>query len=730
MQKLNILKTRWRNFLSYGQKWTEFDFQNGINLVVGQDLATGKANGVGKSGFLETINFGLFGKTNKDVNQAGLINWKNRKNCEVEITFSKGDDVFTIARGLKPNYLKLFHNGSEVPQPANKLDFQQQIEEDILGIDFQTFITLIHCNPNSSISVFKTSRGVKRKFIEQLFGLGMFSELTESCKERLRTINERLNAIQRESEFNKLSITEAENSIKQLSLTLDTLNNSAEELYLVNKELESYYMPDLFDERSHVQGMLDKRRNTRKKLGDQKYRVDRSLGFTIQTLKFLTERIKELTRQEEQLLEIANLKSMIAALPSEEELVNSIEKLKIEIGNIDDELLKLRGKKSDHQLQIGELRGELNAIRSRFSLIDGTNKCPTCNQDIGESILTSETTQIEAKELELKKLEDALIFIEASLEESKQKRVKCREEIEVLSSKKNDLHKFVLRLSEFASAESDEEYKTKLQSKARRYLNVKKKLTSASEKLKEKIEEFDNEVDLFESQLTTIKEKFRRVETLNARKETLEIQVTKERESRFQLQSTIDGNKEKITRLIVEQKKLEKETQTQRSLIDYLEFIRSACKDENVKQFAISNIIPFLNKRVNHYLAEAGQPYYLKVDNWLDAELRGPGVGIDGSYGNLSGGEQKIVDLAMQLAFLDVAKIQAKSFPDILVLDEILDSSIDGFNLSKMIDIIKSKQAEDDTKVFVVSHRTEIAELEPDNVYTVLKENGFSRLKE
>jgi Fe-S cluster assembly ATPase SufC len=74
-----------------------------------------------------------------------------------------------------------------------------------------------------------------------------------------------------------------------------------------------------------------------------------------------------------------------------------------------------------------------------------------------------------------------------------------------------------------------------------------------------------------------------------------------------------------------------------------------------------------------------------------------------------------------------VARIQAGVFPDILIYDELLDSSLDDDSLSVLLDIISRKQKEDDNKVYIISHRNEISEIEAANTIRVVKEGGYSK---
>ena len=107
-------------------------------------------------------------------------------------------------------------------------------------------------------------------------------------------------------------------------------------------------------------------------------------------------------------------------------------------------------------------------------------------------------------------------------------------------------------------------------------------------------------------------------------------------------------------------------------------------------------------------------------------QVKGPGV-TDASYGSLSGGESRGIDIAIQLAFLDISKLRASIFPDFLTFDELLDTSIDGAGISQLFKIVRLKQRKDDSKVFIISHRSELDEMsDVDNVYHVTKSGGYS----
>ena len=178
-----------RNFFSFGNKETVFDFKKGFNLVLGQEPQTNKRNGCGKTTLITVAPlFALFGKTPKNVKQSDIINWKNKKNCEVSISFTIGSDSFKIVRSLKPNNLSIYKNGIEIQPPSSKVDFDSYIVSDILGLDYDFCSKIMLCNPNDSISIFNTSKPLKRKFLDQLFDIELYTRINEKCNKKLTNI--------------------------------------------------------------------------------------------------------------------------------------------------------------------------------------------------------------------------------------------------------------------------------------------------------------------------------------------------------------------------------------------------------------------------------------------------------------------------------------------------------------------------------------------------------------
>jgi DNA repair exonuclease SbcCD ATPase subunit len=204
-----------------------------------------------------------------------------------------------------------------------------------------------------------------------------------------------------------------------------------------------------------------------------------------------------------------------------------------------------------------------------------------------------------------------------------------------------------------------------------------------------------------------------------------------EEAERERIKSYINKNLENVEKFKNENGKIEKKLGTTKKKLDYLKALKNLCTDEEVKQYAISNKIPVLNKQVNEYLSKTGVNYFVKLDNWLDIEINGPGR-RGCTYNDLSGAERVSIDRSLQFSFSDMNKIQSPVFVDLLILDELIDSSVDNQGMINLLNIIKTKQQNDNSKVLLVSHRKGFENIDEviDNFYCVEYDGSYSKVKE
>jgi len=126
-------KLRYQNILATGNQFTEIDLNRSkTTLIVG-------INGVGKSTFIESLTYALFGRAFRNINKPQLINSITQKNLLVEIEFSVGKKKFLIRRGMKPTIFEIYQNGKLLPQDAKTGDYQDILEKSILKMNFKSF---------------------------------------------------------------------------------------------------------------------------------------------------------------------------------------------------------------------------------------------------------------------------------------------------------------------------------------------------------------------------------------------------------------------------------------------------------------------------------------------------------------------------------------------------------------------------------------------------------------
>lgn len=159
--------------------------------------------------------------------------------------------------------------------------------------------------------------------------------------------------------------------------------------------------------------------------------------------------------------------------------------------------------------------------------------------------------------------------------------------------------------------------------------------------------------------------------------------------------------------------------------IKILENVKKISSPDGIKKWYISNLISELNNKISKYLKKFGANYSALFDpnfhcNFLTTT--GPC-----EYGNFSNGEQQRITHACTFAFRDLISSQGSVSSSILVVDEILDSALDGFSINAIIDLL-SEESKDKT-IFLISHREELANSEKiDNVIILEKENGITKI--
>jgi len=158
--------------------------------------------------------------------------------------------------------------------------------------------------------------------------------------------------------------------------------------------------------------------------------------------------------------------------------------------------------------------------------------------------------------------------------------------------------------------------------------------------------------------------------------------------------------------------------------ISYYDFTYGLLKDGGVKTMIIKKYLPLINQQVNKYLQMMDFYINFKLDEEFNETIESP-IHEDFSYASFSEGEKMRIDLALLFTWREVARFKNSVNTNLLIMDEVFDSSLDGFGTEEFLKIIK--YTIQDANIFVISHKTGMDERFED-VVKFEKVKGFSSM--
>lgn len=157
----------------------------------------------------------------------------------------------------------------------------------------------------------------------------------------------------------------------------------------------------------------------------------------------------------------------------------------------------------------------------------------------------------------------------------------------------------------------------------------------------------------------------------------------------------------------------------------YIDTAMALLKDGGIKTKIIKQYIPIINKMVNKYLAQMGFFVNFNIDENFNEVIKSR-YRDEFSYANFSEGEKTRIDLALLFTWRSIAKMKNSVNTNLLILDEILDGSLDANGTDEFLKIIKTLT--DDTNTFIISHKQDQLLDKFDKTYRFEKVKNFSRL--
>jgi len=259
-----------------------------------------------------------------------------------------------------------------------------------------------------------------------------------------------------------------------------------------------------------------------------------------------------------------------------------------------------------------------------------------------------------------------------------------------VQNKAKDLKKGFKDLEETIKLESERE---------RHFTQLSKEIT----KLNHGISQNNTRISLSQRQIGDLEDE---VQTITERLENRNTEHDKLIEFKDNLQKTIE------------------DLSSKREHILYYDFAYSLLKDDGVKTKIIKKYLPFINQQVNRYLQLMDFYINFTLDEEFNETVKSP-IHEDFSYASFSEGEKMRIDLALLFTWREVARVKNSVNTNLLIMDEVFDSSLDGFGTEEFLKIIRYiiKGA----NIFVISHKADLHD-KFQSVTVFDKVKGFSRI--
>ena len=176
--------------------------------------------------------------------------------------------------------------------------------------------------------------------------------------------------------------------------------------------------------------------------------------------------------------------------------------------------------------------------------------------------------------------------------------------------------------------------------------------------------------------------------------------------------------KEDLSVLLKKQEELSNDRQ-------YLDYAANLLKDSGIKTKIIKQYLPIMNKLINKYLAAMDFFVNFNIDENFSETIKSRHRD-EFSYANFSEGEKMRIDLALLFTWRQIAKLKNSTNTNLLILDEVFDSSLDTVGTEEFLKLIH--EMGQDTNVFVISHKGDQLFDKFRSIIRFEKKNNFSQV--
>ena len=234
MKQVNFKRVAIQHFLSVGEEPVVVDFSKGLHVITGANKdKPDRRNAIGKSTIADSIYFAIFGDTlrelKKDLIPNNITGGKTHVELDFEVVTAKETNEYKVIRHLNPSKVMLFKDGVDVTRDS--ISNTNKFICDVTSATPSIFQNCVIMTVNNAVPFMAKSKIEKRKFIEDIFGMEVFSQM-------LAQLRVEYNELKREHDIVQATLVEVKNQNNNYVAQKEaTLSKRAEkkEVYLERK---------------------------------------------------------------------------------------------------------------------------------------------------------------------------------------------------------------------------------------------------------------------------------------------------------------------------------------------------------------------------------------------------------------------------------------------------------------------------------------------------------------
>lgn len=470
--KIEFDFVRWRNLLSYGNYWTEVKLNKShTTLIVGP-------NGVGKSVFLDALMYALYGKPARDINKPQMVNSIIGKSLMVETGFRIGKKEYFVRRGDWPGIFEVYVNGELQKASASKLDDQKNFVKNVLKMSDKSFKQIVILGSANYIPFMQLSSGDRRKIIEDLLDIQIFSVMNHLLSRKLS--------------INRSDIQEADTEIRIINERIELNKRHIATLRQNNDELIEQRKGRIDDIAKELAKLVEQSEYLNSKIAELQVKLEnhgklnRKLEKLVTLEKQLEDRARKLKKDIEFFHDNENCPTCKQGIQHDfkeqatavrQERLNEIDSALAKLGRQYEEVRKELAEYGNVQSEIAKYNEELFGINSSISFnnknaialrqeIEELEK-KTDKIEIGEGELNSNLKELSRKTKVKERLSKHQSVLEVASVLLKDTGIKTKIIKQYIPIMNKLINKYLAQMDFFCNFELDENFNEKIRSRHR-----------------------------------------------------------------------------------------------------------------------------------------------------------------------------------------------------------------------------------------------------------------------